>query len=204
MTRRTPVWGLIVLAALAGCNRHQSAAAQVEPYIADEASVGFDLEALPVAEGPQQWIATYTSQGKTARFRIELGPARGSAPTNIQGLTFKSGSGKFLPEAGSDASVLLADLQKALQAKILPKSSPAKSSVSFEFVNLGENLSQGPGGGFNENPIGNWTTMKLFFGEGDQESEVFLNLNPKSKKGQFSIKDSDYGDLVLAALAKVL
>jgi hypothetical protein len=46
--------------------------------------------------------------------------------------------------------------------------------------------------------------IKLFFGEGDGESEVFLNLNPTLRQGQFSIKDSDYGDAVLAELAKVL
>jgi hypothetical protein len=46
--------------------------------------------------------------------------------------------------------------------------------------------------------------MKIFIGEGDQEGDVFLNLNPVIKKGQFSIKDPDYGDIVLARLAQVL
>jgi len=46
--------------------------------------------------------------------------------------------------------------------------------------------------------------MKLFIGEGDQEGEVFLNTNLVIKKGQFSIKDPDYGDAVLAQLARVL
>jgi hypothetical protein len=72
------------------------------------------------------------------------------------------------------------------------------------FVNIGENLSQGVNGGFNVAPPGNWTAIKIFIGEGEQESEVFLNINPVIKKGQFSIKDADYGDLVLAQLAKVL
>jgi hypothetical protein len=42
------------------------------------------------------------------------------------------------------------------------------------------------------------------FGEGDQESEVFLNIHPAIRKGQFSMKDPDYGDLVLKELAQVL
>ena len=44
--------------------------------------------------------------------------------------------------------------------------------------------------------------MKIFLA-GDQ-SEVFLNLNPTTNKGEFSIKDVDYGDVVIAELAKVL
>ena len=32
---------------------------------------------------------------------------------------------------------------------------------------------------------------------------MFLNLNPVIKKGQFSIKDAEYGDIVLAHLARV-
>jgi len=46
--------------------------------------------------------------------------------------------------------------------------------------------------------------MKIFIGEGDQKGEVFLNLNPVLGKGQFSIKDPDYGDTVLGQLASVL
>ena len=46
--------------------------------------------------------------------------------------------------------------------------------------------------------------MKIFIGEGEQESEVFVNLNPAIGKGQFSIKDADYGDKVLKQLATVL
>jgi hypothetical protein len=46
--------------------------------------------------------------------------------------------------------------------------------------------------------------MKIFIGKGDQEGQVFLNLNPVSSGGQFSIKDSEYGDIVAARLAEVL
>jgi hypothetical protein len=47
--------------------------------------------------------------------------------------------------------------------------------------------------------------MKIFLttkSEGD--TEVFLNLSPATRKGEFSIKDPDYGNAVLAALATVL
>jgi len=38
----------------------------------------------------------------------------------------------------------------------------------------------------------------------EQEGEVFMNMNPMVKKGQFSIKDDEYGDAALARLAEVL
>jgi hypothetical protein len=31
--------------------------------------------------------------------------------------------------------------------------------------------------------------MKLIFGDGDRESEIFLHINASIKKGQFSMKD---------------
>ena len=65
-------------------------------------------------------------------------------------------------------------------------------------------MSQATGGGFGAKPPGNWTAIKIFLGAGDQEGEVFLNLNPKIGKGQFSMKDAEYGELVLTELAKVL
>jgi hypothetical protein len=46
--------------------------------------------------------------------------------------------------------------------------------------------------------------MKIFIGDGEDESEVFLNFNPVSRKAQFSEKDVDYGDTVLAKMATVL
>ena len=46
--------------------------------------------------------------------------------------------------------------------------------------------------------------MKIFLGEGESEGEVFLNFNSAVGKAEFSIKASDYGDFVMAELAKVL
>ena len=109
-----------------------------------------------------------------------------------------------MAEPGSDASVLLADLKKALEAKALPTKVRRSSTLPFTYAVLGENYSQGSGGGFTANPPGNWMAMKIFLGDGDEEAEVFLNLNPTIKKGQFSIKDPDYGDGLLKYLARVL
>ena len=43
---------------------------------------------------------------------------------------------------------------------------------------------------------------KLFFGNGD--AELFLNLNQAIQKGEFSMKDPDYGDYLIAQLARIL
>jgi len=115
-----------------------------------------------------------------------------------------SGQGAILSESGSDASTMLAALKKALEAKHLPASVRKTSRVPFEYVILGEHDSQAQGGGFSVKPPGNWTAMKIFLGDGDDECEVFLNFNPVSRKAQFSEKDIDYGDMVVAKLATVL
>lgn len=208
MTRHLSVCLAIFVMVALGCNRANPPATQpragdVEPGGSELNSIGFDLEPAKPGNGSSQWLATYASQGKTARFRIELGPAQGSEkPASITNI--KSGKGRFVAVPGSDASVLLADLKKALEAKAVPTRVQRSSTLPFTYAILGENQSQASGGGFNENPPGNWTAMKIFLGDGDEEAEVFLNLNPTIKKGQFSIKDPDYGDSLLKYLAKVL
>lgn len=175
-----------------------------EAYVSDPNSVGFDIELLPSNGSSQQWMATYVSQGKTARFRIELSPSTAIDDKESREFDIESGKGSFIAEPGSDASILLANLKKALEAKTIPTKVQRVKSLPFQFVSFGKNQSQGAGGGFNAKPPGNWTPMKIFIGEGEREGEVFLNVNPVIRKGQFSIKDADYGDIVLAQLARVL
>jgi hypothetical protein len=175
-----------------------------ERYVPAPSSVGFDIEPLQTNSSSQQWLATYTSQGKMAKFRIELGQPKASKAKEPLDFDIESGKGSFIAEPGSDASLLLADLKKALEAKTLPTHVERVAALSFTYVSFGKNQSQAPGGGFNAKPAGHWTPMKIFMGQGEQEGEVFVNLNPVIKKGQFSIKDSDYGDIVLAQLARVL
>jgi len=58
-----------------------------------------------------------------------------------------------------------------------------------------------PGSGFSQKPAGNWIATKAFLAGGD--AEVFLNINPKLGVGEFSPKDPDYANQVVAELAKV-
>lgn len=163
-----------------------------ETYVADPDSLGFDLVQV---QADREFIANYTTHDKTARFRIQLDPAS-TTPKN-----FAVGKGRFLPEPGSDSSAILSDLAKVLEAKKIPKKVARAPFVPFEYVLLGENMSKGKNG-FVDTPVGNWSMLKLFFGNDD--AELFLNLNQSIKKGEFSIKDPDYGDYLVAELAKVL
>jgi hypothetical protein len=168
--------------------------------------VGFDIQSMPGSQNSSVWLAAYTAQGKTARFRIELGSSRplDDKESKQFDTDIRSGHGQFVAENGSDPSVLLADLEKALEAKATPANVQRANTLPFTLVSFGSHESQAPGGGFNAKPPGNWTPMKIFIGGGDREGQVFLNLNPVLKKGQFSIKDADYGDIVLRQLAQVL
>jgi hypothetical protein len=191
---------------LFGCNLSSTRTQEqvAEHYIPVPGSVGFDIEQLPSDASAQHWLATYASKGKTAKFRIELGPSKPPEDKESKDFDIRQGKGRFLAEPGSDASVFLADLKNALEARKFPAKVQRARDLPFVFVSFGQNLSQDAGGGFNGQPPGHWTPIKLFIGEGEQEGQVFLNLNPAIKKGQFSIKDAEYGDIVLAHLARVL
>jgi hypothetical protein len=198
---------LLVAALLSvGCSKSTSTTESraVEPYIPDSGSVGFDLAPLNGSNGSTEWMAIYASQGKTAKFRIEFGPEKAAETKDPKDSPIRFGSGCILAESGSDSSALLSDLAEAFEAKHPPAMAKRISFLSFTFANIGTNLSQAPGGGFNTKPAGHWIATKIFMGQGDQEGQFFLNINPATNKGQFSIKDADYGDIVISGLAQVL
>jgi hypothetical protein len=178
--------------------------ARAEPYISDPNSVEFDISPLPGNDGSRQWLATYSGQNKTAKFRIVIGPPVPMNSEKDTGMKMSSGSGAILAVPDSDSSTMLAALAKALEAKHVPAHAQRASRLPFTYVILGENNSQASGGGFSEKPAGSWTAMKIFVGDGEDEGEVFLNFNSVSRKAQFSEKDVDYGDTVVAKLATVL
>jgi hypothetical protein len=112
------------------------------------------------------------------------------------------GKGRFIAEPGSEPEFFLADLAKVLEAKKTPTRTLRVAALPFEYVILGEKQSRSKDGSFNDSPSGDWTVMKLFFG--DDQREVYLNFSPARNKAEFSIKDEDYGDFVVSELAKVL
>jgi hypothetical protein len=198
----------LVLVALLGCRSTkptgQIAASDLKSELPARTpgSVVFKLQPLSsTTPGSQQWLASYSSQGKIARFRIELDNPYKKDNDAVQ---ISIGKGQLASELGSDASAMIVDLQKALEAKNLPKNVPRESSVPFTYVNFGERQTRFSDDSFGPNPPGNWIPIKIFPETGDEESEVFLALDPSDGFGEFTIKDPDYGDAVLKKLAAVL
>jgi hypothetical protein len=194
------VIGFLVAGICAGCGKAEEQPV-AEPQVA---AVGDSwlMFSLRPAEGAtsdnvKRYQAAYVADGKTARFDIELTIAHRSGQIPV---AFTKG--KFIAVPNSDASGLLAALQKTLQAKSLPSNAIRVAELPFDAALLGDHVSHSPNGGFAVKPPGNWTTIKLFLGK--DSSEVYLNLNPVLGKGEFAIKDQDYGDGVLQELAKVL
>lgn len=154
----------------------------------------------PVLPGVELYDCTFQARGKTAKFRLQFrqeGPLKGELP-------MARASGKFLAMPGSDNSALVEDLLKALEAKRLPAQAARTAELAFDAVVLGENQSRSPSGGFLGSPSGGWKTVKIFLPPGGDDAEMFLGLNPVAGKGEFSLKDPDYGDYLVTHLASVL
>jgi hypothetical protein len=175
-----------------------------EQYVVNASSVGFEIKPFLDDDSGERWLATYSSEGKTAKFRIEFGPPKPLEDQESRMLDVHSGDGRFVAEPGSKADVILDELKKALEAKMLPARIQRVTILPFKFVRLGKNQSRNADGGFFQKPPGNWTPSKIFIGHGDQEGQVFLNINPVLKVGEFAIKDPVYGDIMLSQLARVL
>ena len=86
------------------------------------------------------------------RFRIELGASQPLDDKESKQFDIQSGHGKLVAEPGSDASILLNDLKKALEAKTLPTKVQRANTLPVNFVSFGSHQSQAPGGGFNAKP----------------------------------------------------
>ena len=203
---RTPfLCCLAMLSITVACNRpSQGTQGRIsETYVPVPGAIAFEIKSVP-SSTVSEWLATYSARGKTAKFKIELGKAQSPRDEESKIFDVKSGTGRFVAEPGSDASALLSELKTALEAKSLPVQVRRVNVLPFTFVSFGSSQSQASDGGFLSKPPGNWTPMKIFIGSGDQEGQVFLNLNPVLAKGQFSIKDPDYGNTVLKQLASVL
>lgn len=200
MKARWIVVAILTAGLCAACEKPE-AQPVAEPQVpaVGEGWLMFNLRAADKApsDDTQRYQAAYVAEGKTARFEIELTMARPSGQIPV---AFTKG--KFIAVANSDASSLLLALQKTLGAKTIPSNAQRVAELPFRAVILGQHVSHSPNGGFAVQPPGNWTTVKLFLGDG--AAEVFLNFNPVLGKGEFSIKDPEYGDKVLEELAKVL
>jgi hypothetical protein len=172
------------------------------PLSPEPSSVLFDLRtASSTSGGAVLYDCTYSARGRTARFQLRLVQ---KGPWSNEDFPVASARVEFLAVGGSENGALMEDLMKALDAKQVPASSPRVSDLAFGAVLLGVTQSKDPSGGFSDKPKGDWETIKVFLPRGGDDAEFFLNINPVAGKAEFSIKDSDYGDYVVAQLAKVL
>jgi hypothetical protein len=171
----------------------------------DPNSVSFKIQELGrqnVNEGEEvTWLATHESSAGMARFQIcmILRTPSGDSP-------FAISTGSFISEPDSQYSEFLRQVAKVLEAKNIKARKSKTSRLDFTVAILGQNLSRGSGGNvlagsFTSEPRGDWVATKVFVA--DDAGEFFLNLNSKEAKGEISIKDSGYGDIVLRELSRV-
>src|SRR5690242_1383367 len=103
-------------------------------YVSDPGSVGFDIASFRRENGSLRILARYQSQGKLAKFGIEFGPSRNLESKDSKDFPMETREGRFVAEPGSDETVLLADLQKALAAKAIPRKVQRAETLPFTFV----------------------------------------------------------------------
>jgi hypothetical protein len=197
MKRLFPFVFVTVWAVSCSHNSKPLPAEKPETYSPVEGSLGFEVNA--VGNSDRVLLGSYSSNGKTAKFRIELDEPTLSRNAN---LPIFFGKGKFVVEPGSEPEGFISDLAEVLEARKLPNGVRRSPTLPFEYAVLGRNQSRSNEGGFADSPGGHWTLLKLFFG--DDQGEVYLNFNLAIKKPEFSIKDPDYGDYVIGELAKML
>jgi hypothetical protein len=151
---------------------------------------------------PQLYDCRLTVGDKIARFQIALQPTY--TYVTVDKMMLPVLDGDFVAVARSQNSVLLKRLKVALGATHLPRSSKKIRRLPFTAVVLGENQSRSNDDAYADDPPGNWISIKMFLPAGGDRAELYLDINPVEGVGEFSMKDSQYGDYLLAAFAKVL
>lgn len=191
---------LLATQILLGCQNSRPVVKEPTVPTIGKGWLDFDLKTLtPVTPATELYEGTYSSNGKTARFQIEFQMGKPSGEFRIS-----FGKGRIIAVPGSDSSELLQQLKKTFEATKLPSSVVRTQSISFDVAQLGDKQSHSLDGGFFSNPPGNWRPIKIFLGEENTYSECFLNINTVLHKGEFSIKDPEYGNDLIGELAKVL
>jgi hypothetical protein len=183
---------------------------QAEPLPTGPDSVAFRVNRLPSRGDLERYHAEY---GRVAEVQFDI-EFTANRPGDRPDLDMTFGQGAIVAVPDFRSSVLVANLCRALQAEPCPAQPRVRSSkVEFELVVLGRGLSRGKtksgetfAGAFSRSPPGKWITTKLFFGENTDEDagEVYLNLNPEERWGEFLMKDSEYGVAVMRQLVRVL
>jgi hypothetical protein len=197
--------GIPILSAMVGCaGKADTSSAPVtqSPHYPGSFRIQEVASGAGAGGTKKVWLATAVHGESSARFRIELllKAQQADAP-------FASTQGALVREEGSDGTWFLGQLAQVLAAKTIPEKAAWADRLEFDAAILGWSLSREVGtdqvaGSFTSNPPGHWIAVKVFVADG--EGEFFLNLNPVDCQGEVSIKDADYGDIVVRELAKIL
>ena len=190
---------------LGGCGDtySQPATSQVPATDTNMVSLGLGVFRLTGLAGNSDGSARYTAVANdSCRFEVLVGAIKPS-----DGAPFSIKTGAIVRQPGSDCAEFLRALAPTLGfTGAMPTPAPA-GRLDASMAILGMNQSRESenaevAGGFTSDPAGNWLVTKLFLADG--EGEVFLNLNPKDGVGEFSVKDEEYGAVVVTESARVL
>jgi hypothetical protein len=185
-----------LLASLLACQKVSAPKAPAdEIYNPAPGAVGVDLIPRNTDPATMRWLVTYSDGTTTTKFQVEFNHQN-------SGSLLPTGKGQMVPVAGSDPTPLLDALKEALEARRTPKHTQKVEALPFEYTLTGSDQSRALDGTFSSNPRGNWTTTKLTLSGG--RAQVYFNFNPLIHKGEFAIKDLEYGDRLVAEFAKVL
>jgi hypothetical protein len=147
-------------------------------------------------------MATAARGDEIAKFRIELII---NEPKRNELFTFTKGA--LIREGGADGQWFLAELGRLLKARSIPEKATPLDRLAFDATILGMSQSRDgrpdqPADAYASDPPGNWIVTKVFVANGD--GEFYLNLNPTDGCGEISLKDEEYGDIVVRELAMIL
>jgi hypothetical protein len=166
-------------------------------------SVSLTITAAAPMSGSDANATTWLARCGAEKFLINLiiPPADVNEPISFT-------TGKLCRYQEADAGECLVSIARALEAKKVEPPPERVDCLPFQAGILGQNLSRGVGktsvleGSFTSDSPGTWLATKAFVADG--EGEFYLNLSPKTGEAEISIKDPEYGDVVIGELAKVL
>lgn len=164
------------------------------PFKIASVTGGSDAETLAL-------MAHYGEGQDQTKFLIEIqGPRKKDGSADLE-TPISFSHGEFRHVASSRPTPFFDRLANALAADSPIFSNAKQESLPFDIAFLGPPAMRLPGGGFGGGP-GDWYATKLFLAEG--AAEVYFNFNLKSGEAEFSMKDEDYGNVVLSELSKVI
>lgn len=224
----------VLAAASTGCERPAAAPAPAVPGQAAPKQAAVSVRSpVQVPVGDQtgaDWGSLAFKITKVHRNRKPVGAAPGHAaggvwtflecrtaepkPVSFTVGVWSQGSGRDAPVAWGGATLLVGDpaqggafLERFAKAFHVdpprPRAPQPLEPSPFRTAILGVDMARNPGGGFG-GEAGSWTACKWFLNNEGREAEVYFNYSLEQGEGEFSEKDFDYREDLVAILATLL